>query len=74
MHIDKRTRAQAAQLCALMASSNADVHGEFLVDFASLQCGGRVRPASVLGCARLVAAARREWAEAEAMLRTGWLP
>ena len=68
MHIDKRTRAQAAQLCALMASSNADVHGEFL------QCGGRVRPASVLGCAHLVAAARRVWAEAEAMLRTGWSP
>jgi hypothetical protein len=95
MRIDKRTRAQATQLCALMASSNADVHGEYLIDFAfplpPIHQVDFKEPCRVLGVDPIFSAAaelarqaywavpasslrRAEWAEAEAMLRTGWLP
>ncbi len=96
MHIDKRTRAQAAQLCALMASSNADVvNGEYLIDFAwplpPIHQVDFREPCNVLGVDPILGASanlareaywaastrsprRAVWAEAEAMLRTGWLP
>lgn len=89
MPISKRVRDEAAMLCALMASSNADaVNGEYLtpihqVDFRE--------PCNVLGVDPTLGASanlareaywavstrspgRAEWAEAEALLRTGWSP
>ena len=88
MPISKRVRDEAAMLCALMASSNADaINGEFLIDFDD-----PLPPIhQVLGVDPFLGASanlareaywatprqsprRAEWAEAEAMLRTGWSP
>lgn len=84
MPISKRVRDEAAMICALMASSNADaVNGEYMIDFRE--------PCNVLGVDPILGASanlareaywatprqsprRAEWAEAEAMLRTGWSP
>lgn len=89
--ISKRMREEAADLCAMMASSNSElmtriVNGwpEQAVDFEDA-CGADVCYASD-GVADLARAAfqtgalhwypepRAPWAEAEALLRTGWRP
>ena len=88
MPISKRVRDEAAMLCALMASSNADaINGEFLIDFDDpLPPIHRVLGVDpFLGASANLAREaywatprqsprRAEWAEAEAMLRTGWSP
>ena len=96
MPISKRVRDEAAMLCALMASSNADaVNGEYLIDFAwplpPIHQVDFREPCNVLGVDPILGASanlareaywatprqsprRAEWAEAEAMLRTGWSP
>ena len=96
MPISKRVRDEAAMLCALMASSNADaVNGEYLIDFAwplpPIHQVDFREPCNVLGVDPFLGASanlareaywatprqsprRAEWAEAEAMLRTGWSP
>lgn len=102
MTISKRTREQAAMLCALMASSNRQTEGEFLVDFEQPFCTavhqqnfGEACAVCRVDCHANGAAAdlarlaywnvslplecsddmcRKEWAEAESLLRTGWSP
>jgi hypothetical protein len=75
-----------------MASSNADVHGEFPLHlwFSFPPAHDFREPCAVLGvdlfsasaelarrayvAASFLSPRRAEWAEAEAMLRTGWSP
>lgn len=90
--ISKRVREEAADYCALMASSNTElahrvVNGwpENAIDFSEA-CGDEVcyaddGPADLARAAYQVGAmhwygvdSRASWAEAEALLRTGWSP
>jgi hypothetical protein len=72
MPISKRVRDEAAMLCALMASSNAEPCNVLGVDpflGASANLAREAYWATPRQSPR-----RAEWAEAEAMLRTGWSP
>lgn len=77
-------REKAALLCAMMASSDAESSACAAVDFEDA-CGFEVcyadsGPADLARSAYWAAALhwhpeeRAGWAEAEAMLRTGWSP
>lgn len=80
--ISKRVREEAALLCALRASYfGGSPNGFYVVDYVASECG--IGPAALsLAWAALdaIPLARSEynasecWAEAEAMLRTGWTP
>jgi len=77
--ISKRTREQAARICALAAStpcSLADAHVELGIGATwSLALGARLYAAEQLrGRVTDEERYRISCAEAEAMLRTGWTP
>ena len=72
MPISKRVRDEAAMLCALMASSNADAINVLGVD-PFLGAAANLAREAYWATPRQ-SPRRAEWAEAEALLRTGWSP
>ena len=72
MPISKRVRDEAAMLCALMASSNADAINVLGVD-PFLSASANLAREAYWATPRQ-SPRRAEWAEAEALLRTGWSP
>lgn len=87
MRITKRVREEAAHFCALMASSNNELMHTIIngtadpaIDFSEAsgnECHKHGGPADLARAAYWAVATpdscdREAWAEAEAMIRTGW--